>query len=387
MHKQIAYAALAAAALAACSQDRGITSPAAMSAARLAASAQAADGAPSAADVTPGAVYTLMNLTSGNAVAVFTRAADGTLTAAATVATGGRGTGSGLGSQGALALSEDGRWLFAVNAGSNEVSILRVSPTGLSLTSHFSSGGTKPISLTVHDKLLYILNGGGTRNITGFALDNTGGATAIAGATLPLSTGANDPAQVAFSPDGRWLVVTEKNTNTIDVYAVGPDGVASGPTPQAPAGAGIKPFGFAFGLRNELVISEAATGSASSYTLGSGGSLTLVSGAVATHQGAPCWVAVTKNGRFAYTANAASGTISGFAVGTDGALSLLDASGATATAGGGNLDLAFSVNGRYLYQLRSSGPITALRVEADGHLTVLGVAGAMPGSVAGLVAR
>ena len=196
-----------------------------------------------------------------------------------------------------------------------------------------------------------------------------------------------DPAQVAFGPDGRWLVVTEKNTNSIDVYSVTPDGVASGPTPQAPAGAGIKPFGFAFGLRNELIVSEAATGSASSYTLGSSGRVTLVSGAVATHQGAPCWVGVTKNGRFAYSANAASGTISGFAVGTDGSLSLLDASGVTATVGPGNLDLALSVNGRYLYQLRGSGPITALRVESDGHLTTLGVVGNMPGSVAGLAAR
>src|SRR5437867_1613743 len=379
MHRHIALAALAAG-VAACSQDRAITGPAAATAARLAASAAAADGA-------PGAVYTLMNLTSGNAVAVFARAADGTLTAAGTVATGGTGTGSGLGSQGALAVSDDGRWLFAVNAGSNDVSIFRVTPTGLSWTSRIPSGGTKPISVTVHGKLLYVLNGGGSGNITGFALDNHGGASAIVDDTRPLSGAAVDPAQVTFSPDGRWLVVTEKNTNRIDVYAVGPDGVASGPTPQAPAGAGIKPFGFAFGLRNELIVSEAATGSASSYTLGSSGRVTLVSGAVATHQGAPCWVGVTKDGRFAYSANAASGTISGFAVGTDGSLSLLDASGVTATVGPGNLDLALSVNGRYLYQLRGSGPITALRVESDGHLTTLGVVGNMPGSVAGLAVR
>src|SRR3989442_8703623 len=164
MHRHIALAALAAG-VAACSRDRAITGPAAATAARLAASAAAADGA-------PGAVYTLMNLTSGNAVAVFARAADGTLTVAGTVPTGGIGTGSGLGSQGALALSEDGRWLFAVNAGSNDVSIFRVTPTGLSWTSRIPSGGTKPISVTVHDKLLYVLNGGGSGNIAGFALDD-----------------------------------------------------------------------------------------------------------------------------------------------------------------------------------------------------------------------
>ncbi len=376
MHRHIALAALAAG-VAACSQDRAITGPAAATAARLAASAAAADGA-------PGAVYTLMNLTSGNAVAIFARAADGTLTAAGTVATGGTGTGSGLGSQGAVVLSADGRWLFAVNAGSNDVSIFSVSPAGLALTSRIPSGGVQPVSSTVHGNLLYVLNGGGSGNIAGFALDANGGAAAIPGSRRALSGSAVGPAQVAFSRDGRSLVVTEKNTNSIDVYAVGPDGSATGPTTYASAGG--TPFGFAFGLRDELLVSEAA-GTASSYLLGSGGSLTVVSGAVSTQQGAPCWLVVTQNGRFAYTANAHSGTISGFAVGTDGALSLLDAGGATAVVGPGNIDLAVSANSRYLYQLRSSGPITALRVENDGHLTTLGVVGAMPGSVAGLAAQ
>ena len=376
MHRHIALAALAAG-VAACSQDRAITGPAAATAARLAASAAAADGA-------PGAVYTLMNLTSGNAVAIFARAADGTLTAAGTVATGGTGTGSGLGSQGAVVLSADGRWLFAVNAGSNDVSIFSVSPAGLALTSRIPSGGVQPVSSTVHGNLLYVLNGGGSGNIAGFALDANGGAAAIPGSRRALSGSAVGPAQVAFSRDGRSLVVTEKNTNSIDVYAVGPDGSATGPTTYASAGG--TPFGFAFGLRDELLVSEAA-GTASSYLLGSGGSLTVVSGAVSTQQGAPCWLVVTQNGRFAYTANAHSGTISGFAVGTDGALSLLDAGGATAVVGPGNIDLAVSANSRYLYQLRRSGPITALRVENDGHLTTLGVVGAMPGSVAGLAAQ
>jgi len=376
MTHRIATIALALAAVTACSQDR-IMGPAASRVEALRASA--AD----AADA-PGAVYTLMNQVAGNAVAIFQRAADGTLTAAGTVGTGGTGTGSGLGSQGALALSDDGRWLFAVNAGSNDVSILRVSPEGLSLTSRVSSGGTLPISVTVHNQLLYVLNAGGNGTITGFVLDNAGGATPIAGSTQALSGPGVGPAQVAFSPNGRWLIVTEKNTNKVDVYAVGADGVASGPTSTASAGG--TPFGFFFGLRDEVFVSEAA-GTASSYVLGANGGLSVASGAVSTHQDAPCWLVVTKDGRFAYTANAHSGTISGFAVGTDGALTLLDAGGVTAMVGAGNLDLALSANGRYLYQLRSSGPIVALRVESDGQLKAVGVVGNMPGSVAGLAAR
>src|SRR2546425_978538 len=207
----------------------------------------------------------------------------------------------------------------------------------------------------VRGNLLYVLNGAGGGNIAGFAIDANGGATPIAGSSRALSGSAVGPAQVAFSRDGRSLVVTEKNTNSIDVYAVGPDGSATGPTTYASAGG--TPFGFAFDLRDELLVSEAA-GTASSYILGSGGSITVVSGAVSTQQGAPCWLVVTQNGRFAYTANAHSGTISGFAVGTDGALSLLDAGGATAVVGPGNIDLAgpTTANSRYLYQLRSSGP-------------------------------
>src|SRR3989454_10128051 len=108
------------------------------------------------------------------------------LTVAGTVATGGTGTGSGLGSRGALALSDDGRWLFAVNAGSNDVSIFRVGPAGLSLTSRIPSGGTQPVSLTVHGNLLYVLNGGVSGNIAGFALDANGGAAAIPGARRAL---------------------------------------------------------------------------------------------------------------------------------------------------------------------------------------------------------
>ncbi len=374
MNQRIALTTLAAALVAACSQDRGITGPRAALAPRLSASAVGGSA--------PGAVYTLMNLTSGNAVAMFARAADGTLSAAGSVATGGTGTGSGLGSQGALTLSDGGRWLFAVNAGSNDVSIFRVRPTGLTLTNLVPSGGNRPISLTVHGNLLYVLNAGGAGNVTGFVLDEDGGATPIPGATRPL--GGAGPAQVAFSRDGRSLVVTEKTSNSIDVYAVDQDGVASGPASYPSAGG--TPFGFAFGPRGEFVVSEAA-GSASSYILGAGGNVSVASGAVLTHQGAPCWAVVTQDGRFAYTANAQSGTISGFAVGTDGTIGLLDRSGATVTVGPGNLDLALSQSSRYLYQLRSSGPITALRVENDGHLTILGVAGAMPGSVAGLAAQ
>src|SRR5439155_490827 len=181
----------------------------------------------------PRAVYTLTNQVAGNAVAVFNRAADGTLSAAGTIATGGTGVGAGLGSQGAVALSDDGRWLFAVNAGSNDVSVLRVRRSGLSLASRTASGGTMPISLTVRGNVLYVLNAGGAGNITGFTVGEGGGLHAIRGSTRSLSGSGVGPAQVSFSPDGRSLFVTEKTANLIEVYSVGRGGVTTRVGPGA----------------------------------------------------------------------------------------------------------------------------------------------------------
>src|SRR5690242_17016406 len=271
MPKHVALLALATAALAACEQTRSATAPAPAAAIASALDAQrAADAAGRRA------VYTLTNQVAGNAVAVFNRAADGTLSAAGTVATGGTGTGSGLGSQGAVQLSGDGQWLFAVNAGSNDVSVLSVGPAGLALASRTPSGGTLPISLTVRGNILYVLNAGGNGNISGFSIGTTGALTPIAGSTQPLSGANVGPAQVAFSPDGRRLIVTEKNTNQLDVYDVDATGAAHAATVVPSAGG--TPFGFAFGLRNDVFVSEAA-GSASSYVL-DGSHLSLVSGAV-----------------------------------------------------------------------------------------------------------
>jgi len=332
----------------------------------------------------PGAVYTLTNSPAGNAVIAFGRGADGTLSPQGTFATGGSGSGSNLGSQGAVTLTGDGRQLLAVNAGSNSVSLFRVRPDGLELEAAVPSGGARPISVAVRDKLVYVLNAGGAGNIAGFVLD-PGGLAALAGASQPLGAGSSGPAQVGFTPDGGALVVTEKSSNTIDTYAIGPDGRA-GPPVVSPS-AGGTPFGFDFDNRGHLLVSEAA-GSASSYAL-SGAGAAVISGAVATHQGAPCWLVTSKNARYAYTANAASGTISGFAVAQDGSLTLLDPTGASASLGATShpLDEAFSNNGQFLYNLTDGSHIvSAFRVAADGSLTFVGSA-PVPAGADGLAAQ
>src|SRR5829696_2951202 len=262
-----------------------------------------------------GAVYVLTNQ-PGNAVAAFDRAPDGTLTPAGMFSTGGSGNPVAqpgdpptdpLASQGALILSDNNKFLFAVNAGSNEISVLSVGKESLTLVDKVSSGGVRPISLTVHDDLLYVLNEGGTPNITGFTISNKGSLTTLPGSTRPLTGGSMaDPAEISFSRDGALLVVTEKAANLIDVYVVGTDGVA-GPPISNPS-SGQTPFGFAFDQRNNLIVSEAFGGApnasaVSSYTAALSGTLSVVSGSVPDLQTASCWIVITNSGRYVYTTN------------------------------------------------------------------------------------
>ncbi|MEO5825703.1 MAG: beta-propeller fold lactonase family protein [Gemmatimonadales bacterium] len=340
---------------------------------------------------TAGTVYTMSNAVAGNEVLIFSRRADGALEAAGSAATGGTGTGSGLGNQGGLVLTDDGRWLLAVNAGSNSIAVFRVlGQGGLRAAGTVASGGVRPISVTVSGSLVYALNAGGSGNITGFRLSNDGALTMIAGSTRPLSGAGSGPAQVAFDPSGRVLVVTEKAANSILTFLVGADGLTSAPRIQASNG--DTPFGFAFSQTGVLIVSEAFggaanAGAASSYQVSSGGELSLVSGSVVSAQSAPCWFVITGNSRFAYTSNTQSGTITGYSV-SGGGLSLLNADGVTGRSGAGPIDLAISRNSKFLYSLDSgTETITAFAVGADGSLQKLGATPGIPDGANGLASR
>ena len=339
-----------------------------------------------------GAVYVASNATAGNEVQVFHRRGDGSLATPVAFATGGAGTGGGLGNQGGVVLSQDNQRLFVVNAGSSEISMFAVRPDGLELLQRIRSGGERPVSIAVSDELVYVLNAGGTGNITGFKLDqHYRTLRPIAGSSRPLSSATAGASQVSFNPDGEVLVVTEKATNRISTYTVGDRGLARGPNAQASVGA--TPFGFAFAGNGTLVVSEAFGGAPdasalSSYQLGRGGRLHVVSASVGTTETAACWVVITGNGRFAYTTNTGSGTVSGYRIGHDGALALLDQDGVTGTTGAGPIDMALTTNSRYLYSLDgAAGGISTFGVNADGSLTAqTGVTG-LPAGANGLAAR
>jgi 6-phosphogluconolactonase (cycloisomerase 2 family) len=335
-----------------------------------------------------GAVYTMDNATAGNNILAFSRAHDGTLMEAGSFSTGGTGTGSGLGSQGALIINDN--WLFASNAGSNEVSVLKVTGKGVELLDVEASGGTMPISLTVHGNILYVLTAGGSGNISGFTVDTTGQLTPIAGSSQPLSSSSAGGAQVEFNPSGTYLVVTEKMTNMITIYPV-MNGVAGAGTSYPSAGQ--TPFGFAFANNNLLIVSEAFGGAdglsaMSSYWLSDAGVITLVSGPVATHQTAACWVVVTNNMKYTYTTNTGSASISGYSIDNSGVIALLDANGVTGATQATPIDMALSNNSKYLYNLNSSAhSISMFMVGRDGSLASMGHVGNLPAGSVGLAAK
>lgn len=341
-----------------------------------------------------GAVYTLSNGAESNDVLVYRRAADGSLQRAATYATTGKGTGAGLGSQGALVLSEDRRWLYAVSAGSNELSVFQVHGEALYLVDTIPTGGERPVSVTAHDGLVYVLHAGdGKNDITGFRHHGDGTLAAIPGSTRALSGPNVGPAQISFSPSGRAIVVTEKMTNKVDEFRM----TASG-TPDAVMvhdSSGETPFGFAITGRGQVIASEAFGGAddasrVSSYQLGRTSGLVTVSPSVPSTEGAACWVVLARSDRFAYVSNTKSGSITSYAVSVDGTLTLVDPDGRAANTGDGSrpLDMAVSRNDGYLYVLEGgTSSLGVLRIERNGALTVLADVTGLPAGAVGLAAQ
>jgi 6-phosphogluconolactonase len=335
------------------------------------------------------AVYTLSNEASGNAVIQFARDADGELTWVASYPTGGLGSGTSLGSQGAVVLSRDGRWLLAVDAGSDEVSIFAVTRHGLRLADRIASGGDLPISVTISRRLVYVLNAGGDGNISGFWLGRHGQLSPIPGSTRPLSTTASAPAQVQFTPDRQQLVVTEKDANAISTYRIGKSGQARGPIVNVSEG--MTPFGFDFDPRGRVIVSEAFGGApgasaVSSYKLERDGELRSLSPSVGTTQTAACWTVVI--GRFAYVTNTGSGTVSSYVIERDGEIRLLDADAGFTGTGSSPIDAEVSDNNRFLYVLGDgTDEITAFRVRGDGSIVEIDAEGGLPPTSVGLAAR
>ena len=334
------------------------------------------------------AVFVQTDNTAGNRVVAYQRAADGTLTPAGSYTTGGRGgilAGSVVdhtASQGSLAYDPRHGLLYAVNAGSDTISVFAARGDRLALREVLGSGGTFPVSVAVHGDLVYVLNalnGGsvqGYRVLGRFLVRIPGSHRALGldpNATPQFTT---TPGQVAFTPDGSQLVVTTKgNGNDIDVFGVGFGGLLSA-KPTVNAELGTVPFAIAFDPFGHLAIAEAGPNALATFDLSRNGTVSLLSQA-GTGQAATCWV--TLAGSFLFASNAGTPSESGFTSSASGQLSLL---GNTATDPGA-VDAASAAGGRFLYvQTGGNGSVDEFSVAASGALTKIGAV-TVPGAAGG----
>jgi 6-phosphogluconolactonase (cycloisomerase 2 family) len=369
---------------------------------------------PAAAKERPvGAVYTETNDLVANKVIKFVRYADGRIKKRQVVRTGGQGarqTQPGcdppdgcpiLDTSGEVLVTPSGRLVFAVNAGSNTITAFRETRRGLKRVDQVNSGGTFPESLTVHRHKLYVLNLS-SASIAGFRFSSKGKLKPIAGSIQSLSTGPeNLPRQIGFDRTGRMLAVTLLSANGIDTFVLKADGTPDPAVPRKtfPSSTPL-PFGFAFDPRNRLVVSEVKSlsefGTTSTYGVDpKSGTLTPID-TKSSEGSAPCWVEITKDGRYVFVVNASATeapggpTITRYGLGRGGSLNFL---GLTQPDQGefARTDEALSRDSRYLYVVAPSvfgagtSHIDQYRVTKNGNLKLIAATpSTLPASISGL---
>ena len=345
-----------------------------------------------------GYVYVNDNTAGTNTVAGFARRQNGRLTPlpGSPFNAGGAGTGAGLASQGAIQVTSDGRYVIAVDAGSNQISVLRASQGGaLQLVDVVSSQGLNPVSVAEHDGLVYVANAGaGGSNYTGFALSDDGRLRPLARSTVSLPDDAQ-PGDVLFNSTGTNLIGTRVGSSQIDSFSVGRNGrlTAAPGSPFTAQGAG--PFGSEFRPTDpsQLFVSNAhggaGNGTVSAFSVAANGILSSIgSSPFADLQTAPCWVEITHDGEFLFAINTGSGSISRYSIAPGGALTLLGSTAVSSQSGVGAVDARLSTDGHSLYVDESSvGAVGEFAVHG-GQLSELGSVSLPSGAAAaGVAAR
>lgn len=328
-----------------------------------------------------GHTYVNDNAAGANTIAVFDRHLDGSLTPTpgSPFPAGGAGLGAGLGSQGAIQASPDRRFLLAVDAGSNQISVLRVSANGIPVPvgAPVWSGGVEPVSIAVNRfGLVYVANvGNGGSNYAAFFLTPSGRLVPLPYATYPVPEGSG-VGDVLFNATGDHLVGTRDNPSLIDSFTVRLDGRLVPATGSPFPAQSLGPIGAEFRPTNpaQLYVSNAhagpGNGTVSAFAVGRTGALTSIGNSpVADGQTAPCWVEISHDGRYLFAVNTASANLSRYAIGADGALTLL---GSTPfTDGVGAVDARLSPDGRTLSVTGGRGLVVSTFAVHDGDLTEL----------------
>jgi len=343
-------------------------------------------------------VYTMTNETDMNRVIAFALRPRGKLVELGRFETGGTGTGGGLGNQSALALDASDRWMFVVNPGDGSLTSFRLQPEGLQFVSRVPSGGFSPVSVTVFGTLVYVLNegdpgdpAGSPDNISGFRFDTGGVLVPIPDSTRPLSQPLTDPAQIGFNKSGSVLLITEKATNALTTYVVQPDGTPA-PTSLTRPSAVPTPFGFEFGDRDFVFVTEANGGGRGVVAVYR---IDRATGAVSDLVdridlgNATCWTVLNNDQTIGYATNTGSGTVSIYRIGFGGTVDpfFKRRPNRHVAAGSRPLDAVLSQNNQHFFTLNAgNGEIRSFRVERSGALKrQAGVA--VPVSSSGLLAR
>ncbi|HZY99698.1 MAG TPA: beta-propeller fold lactonase family protein [Candidatus Baltobacteraceae bacterium] len=332
----------------------------------------------------------MSNSAAGNAILRYARLANGTLRLVGSFSTGGTGSGTGLnGASHTVNFGNAGSFLFASDAGSNDIAVFDVSSTGMKLIGRFTSNGTTPASIAVWDSTLYVLNEG-SNTIAGFTIGANGTLNPIAGSTQSLTGSASDDAvDLVFRSGGTALFVPQKVSNVIDTFAV--DGGVAGPA-IAHSSNGTTPFGSVATANGGIINTEASgkvagASAVSSYALGSDGSLSTVSGSVPNHQTAACWAALTHRGNFAFVANTGSNNISSYTVAPNGAVALTKAI-AIEPNGSAPADIGVSFDDGFVYVVNSgTHTIGAFRTVDHGTLKDVQILPGLPATAIGISVR
>jgi hypothetical protein len=333
-----------------------------------------------------GHVYVNDNSAGPNTIGAYARHRDGSITPlpGSPYAAGGSGLGKGTASQGAIEITPDGRYLLAVDAGSNQISVLRIAKSGAvsEVGTPVSSNGLTPVSITAtawgDEDLVYVANAGdGGENYTGFTLSSRGVLQPLDESTIAIPDGSQ-LGDVFFNSDGSRVAGTRVGTGLIDSFNVGRNGLlypaADSPYPSqgpGPIGAEFQPTN-----TNQLYVSNAHggpnAGTVSAFSLSNGGNLTSIgSGPFADNQTAPCWVEISSDGRFLFATNTAVPSISRYSIGTDGSLTLLGTTATNATTEKGPIDLRLSPNGKDLYVVDGGAAAISSYAVNGGTLTSL----------------
>jgi 6-phosphogluconolactonase (cycloisomerase 2 family) len=349
-------------------------------------------------DYSSSLVYTMSNDASGNKIYAYNIADNGSLTSKGSYPTTGMGTGTDMGNQGALTTGLGGHLVYAVNPGSNDMSVFYALTDGsLSLKEKVATGGTQPVSVTEHNGIVYVLNAGAgadASSIVGFGYDNQAKLVQIPGSKMEMSASdASQATQISFSADGKVLVVTDKGTNQIHSF---PMSQYKPTTMYSYTTTGTAPSGFAMGKNNMMVVTDAGnsasnTSSVSNYRINSNGTISLLDGPLTTDASYGSGALVmSKYGSSLYTMNPSSNNMSSLiSVSGLGKLSLSGSLTVTAMAAGtGPKEAAISADAKHMYVMGGqANTLTSFNVNANGSLTPIGVMTDLPDFSTGLIVR